>query len=91
MRNKGIIEIYGIPHSRTIDKVKKAFPSLLGKTRVVLNNAEIPADLREKLWAECGSTSTKLICIVQLNGNSHNEMFYGRPNKLGRSIKILVK
>ena len=41
-------------------KVERSFATLWGRLRAMLNNSGVPIELREKLWAECGLTATKL-------------------------------
>jgi len=41
-------------------RVERAFATLYGRVRTMLNAAMIPKDLRNKIWAECANTATRL-------------------------------
>jgi hypothetical protein len=41
-------------------QVKRSFATLWGRVRSMLNDSGVPEDLRNKLWAECALTVTKL-------------------------------
>jgi hypothetical protein len=45
-------------------QVERSFATLWGKVRSMLNRSGVTQELREKLWAECASTATKLNNLV---------------------------
>jgi hypothetical protein len=57
-------------------QVERSFATLWGKVRFMLNRSVVTQDLREKLWAECASTGTKLNNIIsRKDGNTPFEKF----------------
>ena len=44
--------------------VKRAFATLYGRVRAMLNYAKIKGDIRKLLWAECAKTATDLDGIL---------------------------
>ena len=44
--------------------VERAFATLYGRVRAMLNGAKLPKTMREKLWAEAANTATKLDNIL---------------------------
>ena len=41
-------------------KVERKFATLYGRVRSMLNGADVPEEMRKKLWAECATTATFL-------------------------------
>ena len=64
--------------------VERAFATLYGRVRAMLNGAGFDKRLREYLWAECASTATMLQnSIIKKKGEkSAYEEYYGRKNKV---------
>jgi hypothetical protein len=70
-------------------KVERSFATLWGKTRAMLNRAGFPDELREKLWAECASTATKLNnLMIKKEGKNPYELFYIEKLDLGSKLRI---
>jgi len=66
----------GIPQQNGV--VERAFPTLWGHVRSMLNAAKLDARMRTKLWAECARTATKLdnIMVKGSDVSSPFEKFY---------------
>ena len=70
-------------------KVERSFATLWGKTRAMLNGAGFPEEMREKLWAECAATATKLNnMLCKREGKSPYELFYNEKPNLGVNFKV---
>jgi hypothetical protein len=59
--------------------IERKFATIFGKTRAMLNAAQLPTNLRNKLWAQCASTASKLENVLSSTGEdlSASEKFYG--------------
>jgi hypothetical protein len=68
-------------------QVESCFAKLWRRVRAMLNNSGVEKDFRNELWAECGSTATKLSnLIVRTNERSqgaHVSCSMGRSQNLG--------
>jgi hypothetical protein len=64
-------------------KVERAFATLLGKTRYILNAARITIPLRKGLWENCANLSVQLesIFVKDKDQQSSAEMVYGTNPK----------
>jgi hypothetical protein len=60
-------------------QVERSFATLWSRVRSILNRSGVSQDLREKLWAECASTATKLSNLVSReNGRNPYLDLYGK-------------
>jgi hypothetical protein len=60
-------------------QVERSFATLWGRVRSMLNDSGVPEELRNKLWAECALTATKLSNItLRRNKGNPFELFHGR-------------
>jgi hypothetical protein len=61
-------------------KVERAFATLWGRTRAMLNQAQLDDELRNGLWAECAKCATQLNNIIVKPGEEKSpfEKFYKR-------------
>ena len=62
--------------------VEQAIATVTSRARAMFAHASIPMEMKQKLWAECFSTSTKLSNVMSRddaphNGKSAHELFYG--------------
>jgi hypothetical protein len=70
-------------------QVERSFATLWGRVRSMLNRSGVPQDLREKFWAECASTATKLSNLMsRKDGKSAHMSFYGYESKIAQNLKI---
>ena len=70
--------------------VERAFATLWGRVRAMLNHARLPKDKRNQLWAECAGTATKLenlMCSTMSEVSPH-EQFYGELPKYSRHLRV---
>jgi hypothetical protein len=55
----------------------------------MINGAGFPEELREKFWAECALTATKLNnLMIKKEGKNPYEMFYGEKMNLESKLKV---
>jgi hypothetical protein len=72
-------------------KVERAFATLWGRTRAMLNHAYFDEEHRTGLWTECASCATMLSNILCNKGASSYEIFTARRLHLGRDFVYLEK
>ena len=60
--------------------MERAFATLYGRVRAMMNHARFSKKARDDLWAECGATATKLenLLLDSNEGKSPYELFYGK-------------
>jgi hypothetical protein len=59
------------------------------RVRAMLNDSGVEKDFKNKLWAECALTASKLSnLIVRTKEGSPFELFYGRKLKVGKNLRI---
>jgi hypothetical protein len=70
-------------------QVERSFATLWGRVRSMLNDSGVPEELRNKLWAECALTATKLSNITSRRDKGNPfELFHGRKSKLEKDLRI---
>jgi hypothetical protein len=70
-------------------QVERSFATLWGRVRAMLTRAGVPQELREKLWAECASTATKLSNIIpKKNGKSALFEYYGEEPGYTNELRL---
>jgi len=69
-------------------KVERAFATLWGRTRAMLNNACFDEEHRQGLWTECARCATMLSNLLSKNGSSPYERFYGKKANFGRGLRV---
>ena len=69
--------------------VERAFATLYGRVRAMMNEALLPKDKREGLWTEAAATATKLENIMTEEGETHcpHVKFFGELPKYARELK----
>jgi hypothetical protein len=67
-------------------KVERAFATLWGRTRAMLNNASFDEE-----WTECARCATMLSNLLNKNGSSPFEQFYGKKANFGKGLRVLAK
>jgi Reverse transcriptase (RNA-dependent DNA polymerase) len=69
--------------------VERAFATLFGRVRAMMNHARFSAVKRGELWAECAATATKLENIVCDKGDepSPHCKFYGKHPEYARDLR----
>ena len=69
--------------------VERAFATLYGRVRAMLNGAQLDEKLRHALWAECANTATDLnnIMITDNKTQSPHEMVYGDKPKFSKRLR----
>lgn len=63
--------------------VERAFATLIGRARAMFTEAGIEGDLRDKLWAECAGTATKLsnVLVEKKDDECNYEKLFGSMPK----------
>jgi hypothetical protein len=70
-------------------QVERSFMTLWGRVRAMLNRSGVPQELREKLWAECASTATKLSDFIsKKNGKSAFFEYYGEEPGYTNKLRL---
>jgi hypothetical protein len=70
-------------------QVERSFSTLWGRVRSMLNDSGVTEELRQKLWAECAQTATKLCNITsRRNIGSPYNLFYGKSSKMEKNLRI---
>jgi hypothetical protein len=70
-------------------QVERSFATLWGRVRAMLNRSGVPQELREKLWAECASTATRLSNIIsKKNGMSAYFEHYGEEPGYTNELRL---
>jgi hypothetical protein len=70
-------------------QVERSFATLWGRVREMLNRLGVPQELREKLWAECASTATRLSNIIsKKNGKSAYFEYYGEEPGYNNELRL---
>ena len=69
-------------------KVERAFATLWGRTRAMLNNACFDELHRQGLWTECARCATMLSNLLSKNGSSPYELFYGKKANFGKGLRV---
>jgi len=70
--------------------VERAFATLWGRVRAMMNHAHFPRTKRDALWCECAATATKLdniLCDTTTSLYPH-KCFYGDEPKYARNLRI---
>ena len=69
--------------------VERMFPTVLSRTRAILNKAGLTQKKRDQLWAEAAKTATKLTNItVKVNGQATpHKNFYGEEPEYSRYLR----
>ena len=67
-------------------KVKRKFPTLLGRTRAMLNKAKIEGNDCYKFWTEAANTATKLdgLLVKKNTEKCADEIFFGKIPKFSK-------
>ena len=70
--------------------VERAFATLYGKVRSMLNWAQLPENMRKGLWAECAHTATALdnLLVDEYTNTCAHEKFYGDLPKYVNDLKV---
>jgi hypothetical protein len=70
-------------------KVERAFATLFGRVRALLNQAGFEKSKRNLLWVECAATATKLdnLLVTSSKETSPYEKFYGEPSPLSNHLR----
>jgi hypothetical protein len=69
--------------------VERKYATLYGKVRAMLNWANFPKSLRQRLWAQCANHATQLENILcKQNSNTASELFYGQNPPWIQHLKI---
>jgi hypothetical protein len=68
--------------------VERAFATLFGRTRAMMNEAKLPESLRKALWTECANTATDIDNVVVSNKISPHQAFHGKPPKYIDHMRI---
>ena len=69
--------------------VERAFATLYGRVRAMLNGAQLEEKLRHSLWAECANTATDLINMMVTDGDKLTpyEKLYGKKPKHANCLR----
>jgi len=70
--------------------VERAFATLWGRVRAMMNHARFPRTKRDALWCECAATATKLdniLCDTTTSMNPHLR-FYGIEPKYAAHLRV---
>ena len=72
-------------------KIERAFATMYGRVRAMMNYAKFEGELRKKLGAECAKTATDLDCILiqDKNNKSNYEKMFGRNPAFLMHLRIL--
>ena len=70
--------------------VERAFATLYGRVRAMLNGAKLPKNVREKMWAEAANTATKLDVILSTEKGKDCPFFlvYGKMPKYINCLRV---
>ena len=68
--------------------VERAFPTLMGRARAMMNFAGVTTEKRKQLWCEAANTATMLdnILVHEQNSASPYTMFYRRDAKYAKHL-----
>jgi hypothetical protein len=70
-------------------QVESSFATLWGRVRTMLNRSGVTQEVREKLWAGCALTATKLNNIMsRKDGKSAFQKYYGNESKITHNLKV---
>jgi hypothetical protein len=69
------------------EKVERAFATLWGRTRAMLNNDCIDEEHQTDLWTECASCAIMLSNILCKKGSSPYKDFYGKKSNFGKGLR----
>jgi hypothetical protein len=74
-------------------KVERAFATLFGKTRSMLNAARITIPLRKGLWAHCAELSVQRenVIVKEKHQQSASEKVYGQNPKWISNMRTFVE
>jgi hypothetical protein len=69
--------------------VERAFPTLLGRVRAMMNQSGFTKKMRGLMWAECARTATMLSNVVTENpdGKTPYELMYGEQPNWAQSLR----
>ena len=86
----GIIFEYtatGTPHQNAY--VERAFPTIMGRARAMINFAGFTTSKRRQLWCEAANTAAMLdnILIHEQNSAPPYTMFYGQDAKYANHLR----
>jgi hypothetical protein len=68
--------------------VERAFATLTGRVRAMMNQAGIPINIRERLWAEAAGTATKLESILVHDADTSYKKFFGTDPPYKRHLRV---
>jgi hypothetical protein len=68
-------------------KVERAFATLWGRTRALLNSAGFDKEHRNGLWTECAKCCTMLSNILSQENISPYQSFHGKISNFGKGLK----
>ena len=68
--------------------VERAFATLFGRVRAMMNEARFPESLRKDLWTECANTATDIDNVVVSNKISPFQAFYKATPKYINHLRI---
>ena len=71
--------------------VERAFATLFGRVRAMLNEAKFPDKLRADLWTECANTATDIDNLIVSDKTSPYQAFHGSVLKFIKKLQVLVK
>ena len=68
--------------------VERAFATLFGRVRAMMNEAKFPEGLRKDLWTECANTATDIDNLIVSDKISPYQAFHGVPSKIIKKLQI---
>jgi hypothetical protein len=81
--------VYKSGNSKAERARRTKFCYLMGRLRSMLNRSGVTKELREKFWAECASTATKLNNIMRRKDwKSAFEKYHGYESKITYNLKV---
>jgi transposase InsO family protein len=89
-RGLGITFEYTAPNTpQQNGKVERAFATLYGRVRAMLNQASLTSKMRGDIWTEAASTATKLENAISSEnaGKSPHELFFGKSPSYLRELQ----
>ena len=71
--------------------VERAFPTLMGRARAMINFARFTTEKRKQLWCEAANTATMFDNILahEQNNTPPYTMFYGKDAKYAKHLRTL--
>jgi hypothetical protein len=62
--------------------VERAFATLFGRARAMMNEAKFPESLRKDLWTKCTNTPRDIDNLIMSDKISAHQAFHGSPPKI---------